>query len=70
MKWEYKIHDEKKRDILSDTNLTVEEQINELGTEGWELVSVIPIIGGYSDGREGYVDTRYMKFIFKRAIIS
>lgn len=40
MKWEYKIFS-MEHFLSEDSNLTVEEQLNKYGEEGWELVGVL-----------------------------
>ncbi|GAA0719160.1 hypothetical protein GCM10008905_06820 [Clostridium malenominatum] len=40
MKWEYKMFT-LDHFLSSDSNLTIEEQLNKYGEEGWELVGIL-----------------------------
>jgi len=46
----------------------MEEQLNELGSSGWELVSSIPLVEGASDQDGGSVGVVDIKFVFKREV--
>ena len=55
MTWEYKIlvlPDE----IESDGEKPLEKQLNELGSQGWELINIIPQIASNSDTSYGDLD--------------
>jgi len=59
MKWEYKVH-KVKTGGMNPPNLDnfTEKDLNGLGSNGWELIQVVPL------GASG--DTRQVYFYFKR----
>lgn len=71
-KWEYKVLKlgNNKMDIsnLRKKGLTLEDELNQLGSEGWEMLSYTPIYSGYSDSREGYTGVNHKECIFKRLV--
>ena len=71
-KWEYKVltHGNKKRDLsnLREKRPTLEDELNRLGSEGWEIFSYTPIYSGSLDGESGYAVAEYREVIFKRLI--
>ncbi len=62
MKFEYKIIELKDFDGILGKSAMPEKEFNELGKEGWELISVISI------GRGGFGSTSAIRAFFKRAI--
>lgn len=71
-RWEYKVLKlgNNKMDIsnLRKKEVTLEEELNLLGSEGWEMLSYTPIYTGYSDNREGYTGVIHKELIFKRLV--
>ena len=64
-KWEYKVVNYS-LNILYNSDEGMQNVLTNLGNEGWELVSALPIVeGGGSDG-DLSLDTREFKFIFKK----
>ncbi|TYS50098.1 DUF4177 domain-containing protein [Bacillus infantis] len=63
--FKYKVFTYNNRAIMNNDE-TLEADLKELGDQGWELVSALPIIKG--DGSEGDIDVRTneIKFIFKK----
>lgn len=59
-KWEYSI-----LEIVMDLDDDDENEINNLGREGWEIVSVTPIASGSA---EGVSYTSSVIFTFKREL--
>lgn len=64
-KWQYRVL-HYNQNVIYNNDESMQGQLSDLGTEGWELVSVIPLVEG--NGTEGdiSIDTREFKFIFKR----
>lgn len=71
-RWEYKVftHGNKKRDLsnLREKGPSLEEELNQLGSEGWEIFSYTPIYSISSDKEGGYGGVNYREFIFKRLV--
>lgn len=64
-KWEYKIiNPEVKGWVDKRIDPESEQQLNELGNQGWELVSIAHLTSGAGGGWGG--DTKTFIFIFKR----
>lgn len=72
VRWEYKVLKlgNNKMDIskLRKEKLSLEDELNQLGFEGWEMLSYTPIYSGYSDSREGYTGVNHKELIFKRLV--
>lgn len=65
--FDYKVFTYNNRAIMNNDD-TLQAKLKELGNDGWELVSAVPIVKG--DGSEGEVDVRIddIKFILKREL--
>lgn len=64
-KFAYKVFTYNNSAIMNNDE-TLENDLQEFGEQGWELVSALPIVKG--DGSDGDIDikTRDIKFIFKK----
>lgn len=65
MSWEYEVINF--RYGLYNNDESLQGTLNKLGSEGWELVSVTPIVEGSSDGESGSVGTNNFKLFLKRS---
>lgn len=68
-KWEYKvILRERISGFFSkfEWDINIDEILPQLGDEGWELVSVVPISSEYGDSRAGL--TTHERWVFKRLV--
>lgn len=65
MSWEYKVI--KFRFGLYNNDEALQGTLNKLGSDGWELVSVVPIVEGSSDEGSGSIDTNDIKLFLKRS---
>lgn len=65
MSWEYKV--ENFRYGLYNNDESLQGTLNKLGLEGWELVSVAPIVEGRSDEDSGSIETNGLKLFLKRS---
>ena len=65
MSWEYEVINF--RYGLYNNDEALQGTLNKLGSEGWELVSVTPIVEGSSDGESGSVGTNNFKLFLKRS---
>ncbi|KAJ48871.1 hypothetical protein BD780_000332 [Clostridium tetanomorphum] len=63
MKWEYKMFT-MDHFLSSDNNLTVEEQLNKYGEEGWELIGILEKQSTYTTLEKLNTDS----IIFKRQL--
>lgn len=66
-KWEYKvIIRQRQSGFFTDNNWSVNmcDFLPEMGEEGWELVSVLPLSSEYGEGKAGFTSDE--KWVFKR----
>lgn len=66
-KFEYKVLNYNNKFILNNIS-TMEDQLNQLGSQGWELISSLPLVKGSSDGDDVSVEVEDIKFIFKKEV--
>jgi hypothetical protein len=64
-RFSYKVFTYNNRAIMNNDE-TLEADLKELGDQGWELVSALPIVKGDGSDGEVSVSTDDIKFIFKR----
>lgn len=63
--YSYKVLNYNFGQLYSDDK-SLENKLNSLGKEGWELVSVLPLVKGSGSAEDVSVSTDDIKFIFKR----
>lgn len=66
MKFEYKVLTF--NELNSDSDVDLELILKQHGSEGWELVSAVPIVYGGNYDNDFSVSTAKIKCIFKREI--
>jgi len=64
-KFEYKVTSYNYR-FAGKSDVGIQEGLNKLGEEGWELVSTTPIVIGGTKAGDKEIHTNDLKFVFKR----